>query len=55
MPEDGLPLAAVHANVRGEVPPEPVALQETVAPTVPVKGQLIVTARVDRLNVAFVE
>lgn len=43
-PVAGNPPVAVHANVNGEVPPVPVALQETAVPTVPVVGQLIDTA-----------
>ena len=47
VPLAGLPPVAVHANVYGEVPPEPVAVHETAVPTVPDVGQLIVTANGD--------
>jgi len=44
VPLAGLPPVAVQANVYGEVPPEPVAVQDTALLTVPEVGQLIVTA-----------
>jgi hypothetical protein len=47
VPLAGLPPVAVHANVYGEVPPEAVAVQATALLTVPVVGQLMVTARGD--------
>ena len=43
VPEDGLPLVAVHANVTAPVPPTELAEQLTAVPTVPVAGQVIVT------------
>jgi len=46
-PTEGLAPFAVHANVKGEDPPEPVALQDTAMPTVPVGEQLIMTDTVD--------
>ncbi len=45
VPDAGLPPVAVHANVYGEVPPVAVAVQDTAVLTVPVVGQLMVTAR----------
>ncbi len=46
MPEAGLPAVVVHTNVYGVVPPDPVAVNVTAEPTVPVVGPLIVTASV---------
>jgi hypothetical protein len=45
VPDAGLPPVAVHANVYAVVPPEPVAVNVTAVPTVPVVGPLTVTAR----------
>jgi hypothetical protein len=45
VPLAGEPPVAVQANVYGEVPPDPVAVQDTAAFTVPLVGQLTVTAR----------
>ncbi len=43
VPPAGVPPVAVHANVYGVVPPEPVAVKATGVPTVPVAGPEIVT------------
>jgi len=50
VPEAGLPPVAVHANVYGVVPPDPVAVNVTAVPKVPVVGPLIVTASVSGLT-----
>ena len=55
MPDDGLPPVAVHANVYGPVPPDPVAVNVTAVPTVPVVGPAIVTARASGLIVTVAE
>jgi len=43
VPVDGVPPVAVQENVRGAVPPVEETVQLTMAPTVPVAGQDIVT------------
>jgi len=48
--EAGLLGVEVHANVYGVVPPDPVAVNVTAEPTVPVVGPLIVTASVSGLT-----
>ncbi len=55
VPLAGLPPVAVQANVYGVVPPEPVAVHDTAVPTVPVAGQLIVTARASGLIVTVAD
>jgi hypothetical protein len=55
VPLAGVPPVAVHANVYGVVPPEPVAVKVTAVPTVPVVGPLIVTASVNGLIVMVAE
>jgi len=55
VPDAGLPPVAVQANVYGDVPPEPVAVNVTAVPTVPVVGPLIVTARANGLMVIVAE
>lgn len=55
VPEDGLPPEAVHANVLGKVPPEPVALQDTAVPTTLVAGQLTDTVKANGLIVTVAE
>ena len=55
VPDAGLPPVAVQANVYGDVPPEPVAVNVTAVPTVPVVGPLIVTARARGLIVMLAE
>jgi len=45
VPLAGVPPVAVQANVYGVVPPDPVAVNVTAVPTVPVVGPLTVTAR----------
>ena len=50
MPETGLPAVEVHPNVYGVVPPDPVAVNVTAEPTVPVVGPLIVTTSVSGLT-----
>jgi len=50
-PDAGLPPVAVHANVYGVVPPDPVAVNVTAVPTVPVAGPLTVTASASGLIV----
>jgi len=47
VPLAGVPPVAVQANVYGEVPPLPVAVNVTAVPTVPVVGPLTVTANTD--------
>jgi hypothetical protein len=44
VPDAGLPPVAVHANVYGDVPPVALAVQLTGLLTVPVLGQVMVTA-----------
>jgi hypothetical protein len=44
VPDAGEPPVAVHANVYAVVPPEPVAVNATVVPTVPVVGPAMLTA-----------
>ena len=44
VPEAGLPPVAVQEKVYGDVPPVALAVQDTATPTVPLAGQLIVTA-----------
>jgi len=46
VPEAGLPPVAVHEKVYGVVPPDPVAVNVTAVPTVPVVGPDTVTASV---------
>ncbi len=43
VPLDGLPPVAVQLKVTGGTPPEAVAEHETAVPTIPVRGQVIVT------------
>ena len=43
VPDAGDPPVAVQANVYAVVPPEPVAVKVTAAPTVPVVGPAMVT------------
>ena len=50
MPEAGLPAVEVHTNVYGVVPPDPVAVNVTTEPAVPVVGPLIVTPSVSGLT-----
>jgi hypothetical protein len=45
VPEAGLPPVAVQANVTVPVPPDEDAVHATAVPTLPVNGQLIVTAK----------
>src|SRR6266705_6443555 len=47
VPLAGVPPVAVQANVYGVVPPDPVAVNVTAVPTVPVVGPLTVTANGD--------
>jgi len=51
VPPDGLPPVAVQLNVYGVDPPVADAVHDTAVPTVPVAGQLIVTASVNGLIV----
>ena len=54
-PVAGLPDVAVHANVYGVVPPDPVAVNVTGVPTVPVVGPLTVTASASGLMTMLVD
>ena len=55
VPVAGLPPVAVQAKVYGEVPPEPVAVNVTAVPTVPVVGPEIETERVSGDTVTVAE
>ena len=54
-PDDGVPPVAVHANEYGVVPPDPIAVKVTAAPTVPEVGPPIVTASARGLIVMLAE
>jgi hypothetical protein len=45
VPVAGVPPVAVHAKVKGPVPPDALAVKDTLGPTVPVEGPVMDTAR----------
>ena len=50
-----MPPVAVHANVYAVVPPDPVAVNETAVPTVPVVGPVMLTAKGNGLIVTVAD
>ena len=54
-PVAGDPPVAVHENVYGAVPPEPVAVHVTALPTVPLAGQLTDTVNANGLIVTVAD